>query len=508
MGRMSQNNRRDFLKALGSSFAVGSMASLVPQLALMPRAAAATKGGGYKALVCIYLAGANDSYNWLVPRDSEAAGSRYDTYRVSRGGVYSAGNTSGLALAFNDLLPIAPTNSTLAYGLHPSNADFTAVNGTANQAHSGIQTLFNQGKAAFIVNAGTLVQPISKTEYNAGAPRPAQLFSHNDQELQWHVGMSAGSNPMGRYGWGGRVAKLTAGGSLPIGLSPTVSAAGAARFLIGDGILPYQIAASGVDLIDNYAAGSTGTNYSGARRALLNDLLDDSYAHPFARGYASTVRRSLDVGESLSAFLNAADGSGNVTSVFPSGNTLADQLKTVARMIKVSRASLNAQSQVFYVRHGSFDLHDGMFLAGSPVASSGHGALLTVLNQALGSFWTALGEIGARDNVTTFTMSDFGRTLTGNGSGSDHAWGGNMLVLGDAVRGNKLYGTYPRLVVNADDNANKDWSFSRGQYIPTTSVDQVAATLARWMGVTDSAALSSIFPLVGNFASNNLGFMA
>ncbi len=507
MGRMSHNNRRDFLKALGSSFAVGSMASLVPQLALMPRAAAANKGGTYKALVCIYLAGANDSYNWLVPRDSEAAGSRYDTYRTSRGGVYSATNTTGLALAFNDLLPITPTNTPIPYGLHPSNADFTAVNGATSQAHSGMQTLFNQGKLAFVANAGTLVRPISKTEYNAGAPRPAQLFSHNDQELQWHVGMSAGSNPMGRFGWGGRVAKLTAGGSLPIGLSPTISAAGASRFLIGDGILPYQVASAGVDLIDNYTAGTTGTNYSGARRALLNDLLDDSYAHPFSRGYASTLRRSLDVGESLSTFLSAADGSGNVAAVFPSGNSLADQLKMVARMIKVSRASLNAQSQVFYVRHGSFDLHDGMFVAGQPVASAGHGQLMTAFNQAVGAFWTALGEIGARDNVTTFTMSDFGRTLSGNGSGSDHAWGGNMMVLGDAVQGNKIYGTYPKLVVNADDNANKDWSFSRGQYIPTTSVDQVAATLARWMGVTDSATLNTIFPLLGNFSTNNLGFM-
>jgi len=509
MGRMSTSNRRDFLKALGGSFAVGSMASLIPQLALMPRASAATTGGSYKALVCVYLAGANDSYNWLVPRDSEAAGSRYDTYRASRGGVYSGSNTSGLALGFNDLLPINPSNAAIPYGLHPSSADFSAVNGSATQAHSGIQSLFNQGKAAFVCNAGPLVQPVTKTEYNNGAPKPAQLFSHNDQELQWQIGMSAGSHPMARFGWGGRVAKLTAGGALPIGLSPTISAAGAARFLIGDQILPYQISSrAGVDLIDNYTAGTTGNNYSGARRALLNDLLDDSYAHPFSRGYASTVRRSLEVGESLSSFLNAADGSGNVASVFPSGNSLADQLKIVARMIKVSRASLNAQSQVFYVRYGSFDLHDGMFVAGSPVASSGHGAFLTTLNQALGAFWTALGEIGARDNVTTFTMSDFARTLSGNGSGSDHAWGGNLLVMGDAVQGNKLYGNYPKLVLNADDNTNKDWSFTRGQYIPTTSVDQVAATLARWMGVTDSAALGGIFPLLGNFSNNNLGFMA
>ncbi len=505
MGYDNSKSRREFLKKLGGSFAAGSLASLIPQLALLPRAYAQS-AGGYKAMVCIYLAGANDSYNWLVPRDSEAAGSRYDTYRSARGGVYGASNTNGLALAFNDLLPIAPSNLSIPFGLHPSNADYTATNGTATQAHSGIQTLFNQGKAAFIANAGTLVQPITKAEYDAGAPRPAQLFSHNDQELQWQIGMSAPSNPMARYGWGGRVAKSTAGGSLANGLSPTISVAGAARFLIGDGILPYQLSSGGVDLIDNYSASST-SNYSNARRAVLNDLLDDTAAHPFARGYSAIARRSLDIGESLATMLDAPDGSGNVSAVFPAGNSLADQLKMVARMIKVSR-TLGATRQVYYVRMGSFDLHSGMFEAGGAVASTGHGSLLTTLNQAVGAFWSALGEINARDLVTTFTMSDFGRTLTGNGSGSDHAWGGNLLVLGGAVRGNQIYGTFPKLVVNSNDTATRDFSFSRGQYIPTTAVDQVAATLARWMGVSDSAALGSIFPLLGNFASNDLGFMS
>ncbi len=505
MGYDTSNNRREFLKKLSCSFAVGSVASLIPQLALMPRAIAQS-APGYKALVCVYLAGANDSYNWLVPRDSEAAGSRYDTYRSARGGVYSGTNSSGLALGFDNLLPIAPSNQSSAYGLHPAHADFSATNGSNSQAHSGIQSLFNQGKAAFVCNAGTLVRPINKTEYEGGVARPPQLFSHNDQELQWQIGMAAPSNPLARYGWGGRVAKLAAGGPLANGLSPTISVAGAARFLVGDGVLPYQLSSAGVDLIDNYSASST-SNFNSARRAVLDDLLDDAQARPFARGYSSIARRSLDVGESLATLLDSADGSGDVTSVFPAGNSLADQLKMVARMIKVSR-TLGANRQVYYVRVGSFDLHQGMFEAGGNIATTGHGALLTRLNQALGAFWSSLGEINARSEVTTFTMSDFGRTLSGNGSGSDHAWGGNMLVLGDSVRGNQLYGKYPKLVLNANDNSDQDWSLSRGQYIPTTSVDQVAATLARWMGVTDSAALNSIFPLLTNFSGNDLGFMA
>ena len=495
--------RRKFLGHLGHCFTLGSTAALLPQLGLIPRAMA--QAADYRALVCIYLAGANASYNWLVPRDADAAGSHSDRYRTARGGVWSGSNTAGLALGFDDLLPIQPSGGA-AFGLHPSCGDFTAVTGDSSQNHGGIQNLFNQGKAAFVCNAGPLVQPISKLEYNAGAPRPPQLFSHNDQELLWHIGMAAPSDPVARYGWGGRVAKSTAGGALEIGLSPSISVAGSARFLIGDGILPYQISPSGANTLDNYQTSVAGSLAS-ARREVLDGMLADAYGDPFTRGYADTLQRSLTVGESLDALLNAADGSGGLQTVFPEGNSLADQLKVVASMIKVSRASLSATRQVFYVRYGSFDLHDGMFDSGGTLTDSGHGELLTALNQAVGAFWSALGEIGARDKVTTFTMSDFGRTLSGNGSGSDHAWGGNLMVLGDAVRGGALYGSYPQMVLNADDNNAMDWSFTRGQYIPTTSVDQVAATLARWMGVSDGSALDAMFPLLGNFASGDLGFM-
>jgi len=498
-------DRRDFLKRLGGCLASGTFGALLPQLALMPRAMAQS-AGGYRALVCIYLAGANDSFNWLVPRDSESAGSRYDTYKSSRGGVYSGSNTNGLALAYSDLLPVTPANQASAFGLHPACADFSVTSGSNSQAHSGLRTLFDSGKAAFVCNAGPLLQPLTRAEYDAGAPRPAQLFSHNDQELLWHVGMGTTGESVARYGWGGRVARATAGGALPNGLSPTLSVAGAARMLIGDQILPYQVSSSGVDLIDNYTPGSAGNNYNAARRALLDDILNDTHAHKFQRGYAGIAQRSLAVGESLATLLDAADGSGNVTTLFPSGNSLADQLKMVVRMIKVSRNSLGAQRQVYFVRLGGWDMHSGLF-DGGPVATSGHGALMTTLNQAIGAYWTALGEIGARSQVTSFTMSEFGRTLTGNGGGSDHAWGGNLVVFGDSVAGNRLYGSYPKLVVNSNDTAARDFSLSRGQYIPTTAIDQVAATLAKWMGVSDSAALNAMFPLLGNFSGSDLGFM-
>lgn len=504
MGRQQTLHRREFLKGLGGSLLLGSTASLIPQLALMPRAAAQSGAGGYRALVCIYLAGANDSFNWLVPRDGTASGSHYNRYLATRGGVYSAANSSGLGLAFEDLLPVQPQASA-AFGLHPSSTDFTAQAGGASQQHLGLQSLFNQSHAAFVCNVGPLLQPINKTQYNSGAPRPAQLFSHNDQENLWHLGLANKSLPQARYGWGGRVAKSTAGGALANGLSPAISIAGSARFLIGDQIMPYQVSSQGINLIDQYASDPAAANFQAARRAVLDDLLADSLDHPFARGYGEVMRRSIQVGEALTGLLAGPEG--NLSTVFPANNNLAAQMQMVARMIKISR-SLGATRQVYYVRHGSFDLHQNMFAAGQPVASSAHGALLTVVNQAIGAFWTALGEIGARDQVAGFTMSDFGRTLSGNGSGSDHAWGGHQLVFGGSVNGNRLYGRYPDMALNADDNASQDWSFNRGQYIPTLAVEQMAATLARWMGVSDGAALDAMFPLLGNFQGSDLGFMA
>ena len=288
------------------------------------------------------------------------------------------------------------------------------------------------------------------------------------------------------------------------GLSSNVSIAGSARFLVGEGVYPYQMGTQGVDLIDQYQPGSNTNNYPDARRAVLDSLLNADQNDPFAREYATITRRSLSIGEQLYGALESADGT--LSTLFPT-SSIGSQLAMVARMIKLSRNTLGAQRQVYYVRFGSFDLHDGMFVAGQPVATAGHGALLTELNQSLGAFWAALGEAGAQDDVTTFTMSDFGRTLSSNGNGSDHAWGGHQIIMGGRVDGNKLYGRMPAMQLNANNNSEQDWSLSRGQYIPTTSVDQMAATLAQWMGVTDNTALDAIFPNLANFSSRNLGFM-
>ena len=504
MNRSFDRNRRRLLQTLGAGFTTASAAQMFPQLSLL-RSAMAAPSGDYRALVCVYLAGANDSFNFIVPRDSDASGSWYDAYRSARGGVFSDSNTTGLALGFNDLLPISPSNQSNGFGLHPACTDFTLDNGSSSQTHAGLQSLFNSGKAAFLANVGPLVQPVTLDEYNAGAPLPAQLFSHNDQALLWELGMTDTNSPLASYGWGGRVAAAGGFSVLSNGLSPNVSIAGSARFLVGEGVFPYQMGTQGVDLLDQYqTTGASNNNYPDARRAVLDSLLNAAQNDPFAREYATITRRSLSVGEQLYGALESADGT--LSTLFPA-TSIGSQLAMVARMIKLSRNTLGAQRQVYYVRFGSFDLHDGMFVAGQPVASSGHGALLTELNQSLGAFWAALGEAGAQDDVTTFTMSDFGRTLSSNGNGSDHAWGGHQIVMGGRVDGNKLYGRMPLMQLNANNNSEQDWSLSRGQYIPTTSVDQMAATLAQWMGVTDNAALDAIFPNLANFSSRNLGFM-
>jgi uncharacterized protein (DUF1501 family) len=494
---MSEQNRRRFIKCLGGGLASAASWSTLAQLGLIQKAAAQSTTG-YKALVCVYLAGANDAFNWLAPRDSITTGSRYDAYQLARGGVFGAGNAQALAIPFDQLLPITPTNQSIGYGLHPAHIDFT----TTSQSHSGLKSIFDQGKAAFICNVGPLIEPLTKASYLSNGRKPPQLFSHNDQENLWHLGFADNTLPLSRTGWGGRLAQALSS-NLANGLSPAISISGSSRFLTGSQIVPYQLASSGIDVLDNYNA-SASANYQSARRSVLNDLLAQNNSSPFAREYARTFSRSLTIGENLNTVLAGTDGT--ITTEFSAG-TLSDQLKLVARMIKASRNTLGATRQVYYVRLGGFDLHDGMFVNGQPIATTGHGELLTQLNQALGSFWSALGEIGARSQVTTFTMSDFGRTLSGNGNGTDHAWGSNMMVMGDSVQGGKLYGRYPQLVLDNDDASNQDYSLSRGQYIPTTAVEQVAASLARWMGVTDSNAIDAMFPLLGNFSNVDLGFM-
>ena len=475
-------SRRNFLRQLSCALCAGGASTLLPQLNLISSALAQTSVPGYKALVCVYFAGGNDAWNFLMPYDQ----TRYDVYAASRSGVYNAGsNPGGLAIARTALTGTQISDASGSYALHPSTVD------RSGPSQAGLRTLYNQGKLAVISNIGTLIQPITKTEYNSTpALRPPQLYSHSDQENLWHIGRTSASS----RGWGGQVADLVRAGNLNQMLSPCISVGGGNRFEVGTSTFPYQMSSSGVTNVSG--TGTTGSSYQ--RAVALQQMLEASYPSPYQGEYSKILGRSRDLYTLLNTGL-ATGGIGNVTTDFPN-ESLANQLKMVARMIKLSRATsfdIQHSRQIYYVRIGGFDMHDNLMSTGT----NGHANLLARVSQALGAFWAALGEIGAQNEVTTFTMSEFARTLSTNGNGSDHAWGSVNMIMGGDVQGGRLYGSFP------DQTLNGPVSLSRGQFIPSTSVDQMAATLARWMGVTSTGDLNTIFPNLGNFASSNLGFM-
>ncbi|HMM65714.1 MAG TPA: DUF1501 domain-containing protein [Dokdonella sp.] len=481
-------SRRNFLRQLSCALCAGGVSTFLPQLNMIGSALAAPQATvpGYKALVCVYLAGGNDAWNFLMPYDQ----TRYDIYAASRSGVYNAtSNPGGLAIARTALAGTQISDVSGSYALHPSTVDRTGP------AQPGLRSLYNQGKLALLSNIGTLIRPITKTEYNANsALRPPQLYSHSDQENLWHIGRTSPAS----IGWGGQVADRVRAPNVNQTLSPCISISGGNRFEVGASTFPYQMSSSGLTAVSG--TGTTGANFQ--RAQALQQMLDATYQSPYQDEYRNILQRSRD----LYSLLNSGLATGGIadpntfTTSFPN-ESLANQLKMVARMIKLSRdTSFNVQHQrqIYYVRIGGFDMHDNLMSTGT----NGHANLLARVSQALGAFWLALGEIGAQNEVTTFTMSEFARTLSTNGNGSDHAWGSVNMILGGKVLGGKIYGAFP------DQTLNGPISLSRGQTIPAISVDQMAATLASWMGVTSSTDLNTIFPNLPNFASSNLGFMA
>lgn len=455
-----QRTRREFLSQAAAGLRTYGAASLLPHLALTNSALAASRPKGsvpYRALVCIDLSGGNDSWNLLVPRD----GARYGVYSTARG---------ALAVAQNQLLQVSPLSGG-DYGLHPQLPQ--------------LRSLFSAGDAAFLTNVGTLIRPITKAEYNANSSlRPPQLFSHNDQTRQWMVGRSGG-NP--GTGWGGRVADRVDVLNNNLDVSMSLSISGRAQFLTGQSVSQYVMGTGGPANFSGY----TGTSgFDTARRNALNELLNMTYDHVLVGESAAVSRSAIDVAAAINAALAQVPA---LTTTFDTTNSLASQLRMVARMMQ-TRDLLDVSRQIYYVRLGGFDTHSNQ--------DTTQPTLYGRLDQAISQFWSALGELGLRDQVTLFTMSEFGRTMNSNGDGSDHAWGGVHLVVGGAVNGNQLYGSFPEQQLNGPQ------SLSRGQFIPSTSFEQYAATLARWMGVTSPTELAAIFPNLGNFATSDLGFLS
>jgi len=422
---------------------------------------------GYRALVCVYLGGGNDSANMVLATDAPS----WDGYLKARTTL-----PAPIALPLPDVaggvLPIVPTTvqAGRTFALHPS--------------MGALRTLFDGGRAAVVANVGPLVQPLTKAEWNARSGRtPPQLFSHNDQTSIWQAYRPEGA----RIGWGGRMGDLFAAsnGRPPFTL---ISASGTAVFLAGESTMQFQTSGNGAGpQVGNLTGGLFGsTSGTNPLRAVVST---ERGANVFEREHARIVNTAITTSDVMRTAVTSFAG----LPAPPANNGLASQLRTVAQIIG-ARNALGMQRQVFYVSMGGFDTHDNQ--------NANHATLMQRLAEAIAYFDTLMANpaINALNDVTLFTASEFGRTLTSNGDGTDHGWGAHHIVAGGAVRGGDIYGTFPLIGVNTDDDVGQ------GRLLPKISVDQYAGTLARWFGLSD-AQVQTIFPNIVNFPVRNLGFM-
>lgn len=496
-----KQSRREFITKSSCALGMTALATQVEHFGLMSALAqkvddqklnddqqseANTEGLGYKALVCLFFSGGNDGNNTVVPNHNDASVSNYATYFGSR-------NTQGLALAQNTLLPISvPRIGNLSYGLHPSM-------GVVAGGNNGIHELWAQGKMAIVGNVGTLVRPMTRAQYqNNSIPKPFQLFSHSDQVSQFQGGRSDSAT---FTGWGGRTSDRMTFGSNPNGLIPMITSInGAQLFTAGQTTLPLAIANASTPLSSVLnPQGYSSSTANVARMTAFNQLRTQGLDSSYVAAASQITDSAMQANAALSTFQE-------VTVLFPN-TTIGNQLKQIARLIK-KRNDLNVNRQIFYCQIGGFDTHNNQL--------AGQVNLFTQFSQAVRAFYDEMGVQGVSNNVTTFTMSDFNRTMnpagTGGTVGSDHAWGNHMFIIGGSVLGGDMYGTntsngtpFPNLTLNGPDDADNGTG-ARGRWIPTTSVEQYAATLARWYGLADNN-MNLVFPNLANFTNTNLGFM-
>jgi uncharacterized protein (DUF1501 family) len=520
----AEHTRRDFLCKSACTIAGGVAAGVAPQFGMLSSALAQSTITGYKAIICLYLGGGSDSFNMLIPTNP----ARHDEYVTARGGLY-VGNAASLGIprsggaAPAGSLPAALNLLGAEYGLNP--------------ACGGLQNLYNQGRLAFVSNVGPLIEPMTRATFSARR-RPPQLYSHSDQSFLWNTGNSANSQTT--IGWGGLIAGRVNAGSALTGLPPCISLAGQPRFLngtrpnTGEAIKPYRISTStSAPAPTPQGLSSTNTgNFESIRRQTLNALLAESTPHAFTNEYGDIVERSLTLGASVNGLI----GTGGAYNALPAGVTfptssLGNQLAQVARMINASKNSplVAANRQVFYVDIGGWDTHSGQIPSNAPNASGvwgGQQGLLQNVSNSVEAFYRAMVALGLHNDVLLFSAADFGRTISSNGDGTDHGWGSVQFVVtggqgvnagisgdngGGALLGRNpqtgtgagVYGRYPRISRDQVDSAaipdnEKGECFSSGRYIPTTSSEQMCATIARWMGV-DDANIPLIFPNVDRF---------
>lgn len=472
-----EQSRRQFLRTASMASMAGLYASpFLLELNSLAAMAQGTGSTGYKALVCVFLQGGNDGHGTVIATDTDS----FNAFTQARSGA------PGLAYPQSELLPIVlnTPQSGRTFALNPS--------------LTGVQNLFNAGRAAIVANTGTLIVPATKAQVNANSvPLPASLFSHFDQTAAWQA-IAANGGSAEHVGWGGSVADLIESMNMNSNSMFTcISTAGIALFLSGQ--TSFQLNVTSAGPIPIYGLAQPPFALSAANNPLASILTADE-SNLFAKEYEVVIKRSMDAQAQLASAMLPA-GAGGVPNpqqyLDPQTNKLTDNplassLQTVARIIG-GHSALGVNRQIFYVQLGSFDTHNNQAIT--------HAQLLTQLGQALEYFDGLMVAAGMSDQVTTFTASDFGRTLTSNSNGTDHGWGSHHFVLGGAVQGKDMYGQYPVV------GANQANDVGAGRLIPTTSVDQYAGTLARWLGLSDGQ-IKQVFPNFANFGSNPyLGFM-
>jgi len=450
---MRKMSRRDFLRNTCCTAAAGMAAANFSRLGLIN--AMAQSSTDYKALVCVFLFGGNDANNLIVPLNA----ADYTNYAKIR---------ANLAIAQGNLLPVTPPSVGLPFGFHPRLAE--------------LRTLFNSKQTAVLANVGTLIRPTTRTQFRAGQVAvPQNLFSHSDQQQQMQT---AALNQFGEVGWGGRLAdKMQAiyGGNFPL----MISLSGTTVFAEGLSARPIEASGNPTQALNGFN-GSTEDN---ARMGALQSLLTFDTGLSLIQSASSVTSNALQDTRTLA---NALASGTALATAFPN-SYLGGQLKQVAKIIQV-RAALGLQRQIFFVSTGGFDTHSDQL----PQQDS----LFRDISQSMNAFYQATVEMGVAPQVTSFTMSDFGRTFQPDTTaGTDHAWGSHHLIVGGAVKGGDMYGTFPTLALSGPDDASDE-----GRWIPTTSLDQYGATLAQWFGVAP-ADLPSIFPNLPNFSNPTLSFV-
>ena len=464
--------RRRWLKTSGTALAGALGAASIGNLMLGAQPAYAAD---YKALVCVFLYGGNDGLNTIVPTDT----ARYAQY---------SGVRAGLALPKTSLLAMAGTD----YGLHP--------------ALSALSSVWTEGKLAPVFNVGPLFAPLTKAQFRAAAQTsdliPDNLFSHSDQQVLWETGSTDSQT---RTGWGGRGSQALAT------VNPVISLGGNGRFGLETLRTPLVLPGPGSTF---GAYGTLPADLTFAPNQLRKAALDSLYAQSqeitLATAQTQIQRDAFGMSQRLAAVVKTqpgdADASAQINAAFApitaNGKVttgLGRQLYQVAKLV-AANATVLGNRQMFFTELGGFDTHSSQLITGTPTEGS-HARLLKELGDALGAFHNAMKNLGLADAVTTFTQSDFGRTFKPNNStGTDHAWGNQHLVLGGAVRGAATYGTYPELVLGGVNDVGVDSWELQGRWLPTTSVDQYAATLLGWFGASD-AQLDTVLPNLKNFGT-------